>query len=395
MTVKIDLFNGLGSASPGTRTTPDAVDLVLLQAPDQWGIAPNVVGVTNPDWVALVNTETLVQASVRGDFPAPLPMADALDPTSGAYQRWVDNALPVRITEARVQTPQFIMDIDFDGRGPTMANFYYSWMMSDVFALMPEINGIAYAADGTPAPEPVEPMDLTGTDDPEALDGGDGDDRLVGLGGNDTLSGGDGADTLNGGDGDDLIRGGATDGDLSDVIYGGDGNDSVDGGHGNDRIFGGAGDDTLAGGFGADTIEGQDGDDVITGSAFSDQVFGNAGNDFVNGGFGHDLINGGAGADKFFHAGVAGHGSDWVQDYDAAEGDVLVFGIASARADQFQVNTTHTANKETGERSGDDDVEEAFVIYRPTGQIMWALVDGAGQDSINLQIGAEVFDLLA
>ena len=47
-----------------------------------------------------------------------------------------------------------------------------------------------------------------------------------------------------------------------------------------------------------------------------------------------------------------------------------------------------------GPRSGDDDVEEAFVIYRPTGQIMWALVDGAGQASINLQIGAEVFDLL-
>ena len=55
---------------------------------------------------------------------------------------------------------------------------------------------------------------------------------------------------------------------------------------------------------------------------------------------------------------------------------------------------THTENRETGERSGDDDIEEAFVIYRPTGQILWALVDGAGQDSINLQIGGDVFDLL-
>ena len=128
-------------------------------------------------------------------------------------------------------------------------------------------------------------------------------------------------------------------------------------------------------------------------------MFGNAGNDFVNGGFGHDLINGGDGADKFFHAGgdpdaMLGHGSDWVQDYDAAEGDVLVFG-GSGTGSQFQVNFTHTANKETGERSGDDDVQEAFVIYRPTGQILWALVDGGGQDSINLQIGAELFDLLA
>ncbi|WP_255455783.1 hypothetical protein [Ruegeria sp. PrR005] len=39
-------------------------------------------------------------------------------------------------------------------------------------------------------------------------------------------------------------------------------------------------------------------------------------------------------------------------------------------------------------------MQKAFVIYLPTGQIMWALVDGAGQGSINLQIGADVFDLL-
>ena len=239
---------------------------------------------------------------------------------------------------------------------------------------------------------------LEGGGGPDLLRGLGGADRLIGMGGDDTLEGGDGPDTLNGGDGDDLIRGGETDADKRDVIYAGSGDDSVDGGYGNDQIYGMDGNDTLAGGFGADTIEGQDGDDVITGSAFGDIVFGNAGNDFVNGGFGHDLINGGSGADKFFHAGgdadaMLGHGSDWVQDYDAAEGDVLVFG-GSARADQFQVNFTHTENRETGERSGDDDVQEAFVIYRPTGQILWALVDGGGQDSINLQIGAEMFDLL-
>jgi hypothetical protein len=38
---------------------------------------------------------------------------------------------------------------------------------------------------------------------------------------------------------------------------------------------------------------------------------------------------------------------------------------------------------------------EAFVIFRPTGQIMWALVDGAGQDQITLQLGSQIFDLLA
>jgi hypothetical protein len=40
-------------------------------------------------------------------------------------------------------------------------------------------------------------------------------------------------------------------------------------------------------------------------------------------------------------------------------------------------------------------VDEAFVIYRPTGQILFALVDGNGQSSINLQIGGQVFDLMA
>jgi len=36
------------------------------------------------------------------------------------------------------------------------------------------------------------------------------------------------------------------------------------------------------------------------------------------------------------------------------------------------------------ESAGAVGIAEAFVIYRPTGQILWALVDGAGQDSILL-----------
>jgi hypothetical protein len=53
------------------------------------------------------------------------------------------------------------------------------------------------------------------------------------------------------------------------------------------------------------------------------------------------------------------------------------------------VNVTETAN------AGQAGVQEAFVIYRPTGQILWALVDGDAQGAINLQIGGQVFDLLA
>jgi subtilisin-like proprotein convertase family protein len=235
---------------------------------------------------------------------------------------------------------------------------------------------------------------LEGGDGADTLNGGQGSDRLIGGLGNDTLFGGDGADTLNGGDGDDFIFGGTTSADLRDVVFAGAGNDIIDGGYGNDDIFGQDGDDTIIGGFGADTLQGQDGNDVITGSALSDLLFGNAGDDFMNGGFGHDRINGGSGADSFFHLGIFDHGSDWVQDYNAAEGDVLIFGQAGASINQFQVNFTHTANA-AGERSGDDAIEEAFVIYRPTGQIMWALVDGGGQSLINLQLGDQVFDLLA
>ncbi|MCE8525050.1 calcium-binding protein [Ruegeria pomeroyi] len=235
---------------------------------------------------------------------------------------------------------------------------------------------------------------ISGGGGDDTIDGGSGNDTLRGDDGNDSLDGGDGADTINGGDGDDNILGGGSTEDLRDVIYGGNGNDRLDGGYGNDLIYGMAGNDTIAGGFGVDELQGQEGDDVITGSAYSDLVFGGDGNDFVNGGFGYDRINGGTGADKFYHLGVFDHGSDWVQDYNAAEGDVLVFGQAGATADQFQINLAHTANAE-GERSGDDDVQEAFVIYKPTGQIIWALVDGEGQSEINLQIGKEVFDLLA
>jgi len=224
------------------------------------------------------------------------------------------------------------------------------------------------------------------------LVGTPGPDTLIGSLGNDTINGLAGPDTLNGGDGDDFITGGPAVDDRRDVIFAGSGNDTVNAGAGNDLVFGMDGNDLIAGGRGADTLQGQNGDDTITGSSFSDEVFGGAGDDFVNGGFGHDRINGGTGADKFFHLGIADHGSDWVQDYNSAEGDVLFFGGASATADDFQVNLTHTATA-AGERSGDDAVQEAFVIHIPTEQIIWALVDGGGQAEINLKIGDNIFDI--
>ena len=236
---------------------------------------------------------------------------------------------------------------------------------------------------GTPGNDRLEGG--AGTD---VLNGLDGNDTLVGFGNDDTLNGGDGSDVLNAGDGDDFVFGGATEADLRDVVYGGEGNDSIDGGYGNDELRGDGGNDTIVGGFGADTVIGGDGDDALTGQAYGDEIFGSGGNDFVNGGFGHDRVNGGTGADRFYHLGIFDHGSDWIQDYSAAEGDILQFGQSASLSD-FQVNFTETAN------AGVAGVEEAFVIYRPTGQIIWALVDGGAQNSLTLMLGSQSFDLLA
>ncbi|WP_299567074.1 matrixin family metalloprotease [uncultured Sulfitobacter sp.] len=221
----------------------------------------------------------------------------------------------------------------------------------------------------------------------DRVSGDDGDDLLDGGAGADTIEGGTGVDTLIGGAGDDMLTGGRGVNDLRDEIFGGAGNDVIDGGYGNDALRGDAGDDVIAGGFGADTVLGGTGDDTLTGSALGDQLFGGDGDDFVNGGFGFDRVNGGGGADSFFHLGVENHGADWIQDYDSGDGDTLVFGNAAATRAQFQINEAFTPG------AGAADVADAFIIYRPTGQIMWALVDGTGQDQINLSIGGEIFDL--
>jgi len=82
---------------------------------------------------------------------------------------------------------------------------------------------------------------------------------------------------------------------------------------------------------------------------------------------------------------------DWLQGYGSVEGDVLLWGGGVANPNDFQVNYTDTDTAGAGLAS----VSEAFVIYRPTGQIIWALVDGALEQEINLKTRGEVFDLTA
>ncbi|APZ52465.1 choice-of-anchor I family protein [Salipiger abyssi] len=240
---------------------------------------------------------------------------------------------------------------------------------------------VAYEGDGNTA--------IYELDDITVQTGTAGADRLLGTSENDRLSGLDGADTLNGGEGDDLIFGGSSEADLSDVVYAGAGDDSVSGGAGNDRIFGMEGDDQLSGDAGADFLAGQSGNDVVSGGALGDTLYGNAGNDFLNGGFGNDQIHTGAGQDRVYHSGHAGHGTDWIADFSTE--DTLIFGGAATSAADFLVQTAATAG------AGNDGIDEAFVTHVPTGQILFALVDGAALDEISLTIAAtgETFDLLA
>lgn len=180
-------------------------------------------------------------------------------------------------------------------------------------------------------------------------------DRMVyGSALGDSLSGSSGSDTIDAGDGDDFIFALNPRNDPGDTVYGGNGRDRITGGYGGDRLYGDAENDTL------------------TGSAGSDHLFGGAGDDFLNGGWGHDRLTGGAGADRFYHLGIPDHGSDWVTDFSAADGDVLIFG-GIASADDFLVQYANTPN------AGDPTIREAFVTYLPTKEILWALVDGEGR----------------
>ncbi len=208
--------------------------------------------------------------------------------------------------------------------------------------------------------------DYTGTDTLGIVFGSAEDDRITGGAARDIAEGGGGADMIAGGDGDDWIAGD-------------EGNDTLAGDAGNDILFGGGGQDQMTGGSGRDQL---------TGAAGSDRLSGEDGDDMLNGGWGFDRLTGGAGADAFFHLGIRNHGSDWVEDFSSEDGDVLVFGVTSAIGDDFQVNYAITAG------AGEGDVAEAFIIYRPTRQIVWALVDGAAEEEIQVRIAGQEYALL-
>ena len=71
-------------------------------------------------------------------------------------------------------------------------------------------------------------------------------------------------------------------------------------------------------------IKGTGKNELLVGSSGADSIDGGGGNDVIDGGAGTDYLTGGRGADTFiFHA----HSQyDIITDFNAAEGDRIVFG---------------------------------------------------------------------
>ncbi|APZ51943.1 calcium-binding protein [Salipiger abyssi] len=229
---------------------------------------------------------------------------------------------------------------------------------------------------------------ITGGDAGDTFETGVGHDTLRSFDGNDTLRSGDGNDRVFGGGGSDVIVTWGSEADGSDTVDGGSGDNYIETGAGNDFVIGRDGNDTILGGDGADSLQGGSGDDVLSGGGLADVLYDGDGMDFINGGYGYDRIEllEDGGADSIFHAGVAGHGTDWIRGFEEEDALVTAFGVDAA---DFIVQQANTAG------AGDAAVDELFVSYVPTGQILWALVDGAALTELTLQIGETDYDLLA
>jgi len=205
---------------------------------------------------------------------------------------------------------------------------------------------------------------MGGGEGDDTLDGGLGNDLVNGGGDNDSIMGGAGADELNGMTGNDTLEGGLHD----DTIGGQDGNDLLMGNDGHDFLGGGAGNDTLLGDDNKDVIyhdslHGGDGDDVLIGGGGNDDLYGDAGNDLLVGGYGFDSLFGGDGDDFIFgglhnDTATGGEGADYffvseeggdklhITDYNAAEGDRLVYQGEFATRDQFTLRRLSTLDSE-------------------------------------------------
>ena len=142
--------------------------------------------------------------------------------------------------------------------------------------------------------------------------------------------GGDGIEIFDLGSGADTAGAGRN----FNIILGGSGADILKSEGYWEDVFGGSGDDTITatgrgawlfGGTGNDTITGSDSwwgpYERLFGGAGDDVIDGGGGDDIIYGGTGDDSLTGGSGADIFVFS--EGHGTDTIQDFNAAEGDKI------------------------------------------------------------------------
>ncbi|WP_444455684.1 hypothetical protein ACTTAI_01550 [Rhodobacter capsulatus] len=129
-------------------------------------------------------------------------------------------------------------------------------------------------------------------------------------------------------------------------------------GRGRIRFWGGPGNDTLRGGSGADLLKGGAGSDVL---------YGDGDNDTLTGGPGNDL---------FLHDGRKAWGTDWITDYTAQ--DTLVFLGQAAKLSSFGLRWVTLG--------GDDAVRDVQILYRPTGEAIWTVIDAESLDRLALRI---------
>lgn len=138
---------------------------------------------------------------------------------------------------------------------------------------------------------------------------------------------------------------------------------------------------------------GKAGNDTHSGGYGRDKIYGGLGNDMLVGGGGTDLLHGGPGADKFFRNAQSGNGTDIVLDFDNTEYDSLVFSTGARRND-FRIVILH-ADDASGGRMGSGNIREVRVVYTPTGETAWTLVEGAGVGAYHLSIPRSTFDLMS
>lgn len=285
MATIVTLVSGLSAETPGQILSLDDVNLSFIGNAFAY---PNVIPLlsTSPvhDAVVASNGSIGSAAVMFGSWPAPLSLTAAIVP--GAFESWVLRAGGTTLQKILMDTGEYVVEIKFDGDGPTAKEFVETWSEDDLVALSPIVNGVLVKG---PDPEPPKPTlhdDLTGTT---------GDDVMFGKGGNDTINGGLGDDTLNGGKGDDSLIGALGDNLLNgnvghDILIGGNEFDRLFGGKGNDSLRGEDGDDSLFGGLGADTLNGGDGKDRIKAGAGDDLIIDGEGDDVMLGQKGSDIF---------------------------------------------------------------------------------------------------------